>query len=140
VDWYGSRHPFIDRSYALIQQVAEQERFLVALMYDETEEDNGHATEDAMEAFSLAYEKYIGPDAPGRGAYLQYQGRPVIFVFPKRGNTDWNQVWQAVNRWQTPPILLYKDDPPQQFATVFDGRYAWVHPGPMGRSISGRLL
>src|ERR1700675_1050114 len=37
VDWYGARHPFLDRSYALIQQMASKEHFHVALMYDETE-------------------------------------------------------------------------------------------------------
>ncbi len=101
VDWYGARHPFLDRSYALMQQLASKEHFHVALMYDETEEDDGHGTEDALEAMATAYKAYIGPDAPGRQAYLEYQGRPVIFIFPKRGNTDWNQVRQMVNRWET---------------------------------------
>jgi hypothetical protein len=137
VDWYGSRHPFLDRSYALIQQLAHQENFHVALMYDETEEDDGHATEDALDAFATAYKKYIGPDAPGREAYLQYNGRPVIFVFPKRGNTDWNQVRQAVNTWEASPILIYKDEPPPQYSNAFDGQYAWVHPGPKGWSSDG---
>src|ERR1700731_3273878 len=27
VDWYGTRHPFLDRSYAIMQQVASQEHF-----------------------------------------------------------------------------------------------------------------
>jgi hypothetical protein len=137
VDWYGARHPFLDRSYALIQQLASKENFHVALMYDETEEDDGHATEDALDAMATAYKAYIGPDAPGRQAYLQYQGRPVIFIFPKRGKTDWNQVRQMVNRWETPPILLYKDDPPAQYANSFDGQYAWVHPGPKGWASDG---
>ncbi len=92
VDWYGNRNPFLDRSYALLQQVASENHFHVALMYDETEEDNGHATEDALDAFDKAYRAYIGPSAPARGAYLNYQGRPVIFIFPKRGHTDWTQV------------------------------------------------
>src|ERR1700758_2808076 len=92
VDWYGERHPFLDRSYALIQQMASKEHFHVALMYDETEEDDGHATEDALEALQTAYKRYIGPEAPGHDAYLQFRGRPVVFVFPKRGNTDWNHV------------------------------------------------
>ena len=137
VDWYGARHPFLDRSYALIQQIAAQEHFHVALMYDETEEDDGHATEDALDAFSSIYKKYIGPDAPGREAYLQYKGRPVIFIFPKRGNTDWNQVRQMVDRWESPPLLLYKDEPPPQYVAALNGQYAWVHPGPKGWSTDG---
>jgi hypothetical protein len=90
VDWYGERHRFLDRSYAMLQQIASETTFHVALMYDETEEDNGHATEDAMEAMDKAYRAYIGPNALGHNGYLQYQGRPVIFIFPKRGNTDGN--------------------------------------------------
>ncbi len=137
VDWYGPRHPFLDRSYALIQKIASEEHFHVALMYDETEEDNGHATEDALEAMDLAYKRYVGPGAVGQDSYLLYEGRPVIFVFPKRGNTDWNQVREQVNRWEQPPILLYKDDPPPQYVAAFDGRYAWVHPGSKGWAPDG---
>jgi hypothetical protein len=137
VDWYGARHPFLDRSYALIQQMASQEHFHVALMYDETEEDDGHATEDALDAFSTAYSKYIGPRAPGRDAYLLYKGRPVVFIFPKRGNTDWKQVRDMVSRWESPPLLLYKDNPPLQYLSAFDGQYAWVHPGPKGWATDG---
>ena len=128
VDWYGDRHPFLDRSYAILQRIASQMQFHVALMYDETEEDTGHATEDALEALDKAYKDYIGPGAPGRDAYLTYQGRPVIFIFPKRGNTDWNQVRRQVNNWEIPPWLIYKDDPPPEYAKDFDGQYAWVHP------------
>jgi len=137
VDWYGARHPFLDRTYALMQQVASREHFHLALMYDETEEDDGHATEDALDAFATAYKSYIAPNAPGSDVYLRYQGRPVIFIFPKRGNTDWNRVREIVNQWDKPPILLYKDDPPQQFAKAFDGEYAWVHPGPKGWASDG---
>src|SRR5580700_1489475 len=92
VDWYGARRPFLDRSTALLQRIASEQHFHIALMYDETQDDNGHATDEAMEAMELAYQKYIGPGAPGRDAYLLYRGRPVIFVFHKRGHTDWNLV------------------------------------------------
>ena len=138
VDWYGSRKPFLDRSTALLQRVASEQHFHVALMYDETQDDNGHATDDAMEAMDLAYKNYIGPSAPGRDAYLLYKGRPVIFVFPKQGHTDWNQVRQQVNQWESPPLLLYKDDPPPQYAQSFDGEYAWVYPGSKGWSPDGQ--
>jgi len=137
VDWYGERRPFEDRSYALLQQVSAEARFHVCLMYDETQEDNGHATEDALEAFEKAYRAYIGPNAPAREAYVTLNGRPVVFIFPKRGNTDWNRVRAAVDQWERPPILIYKDDPPPRYANAFDGFYAWVHPGqhwdPNGR-------
>ncbi len=132
IDWYGDRRPFLNRSYSVIQRVAAQENFEVSIMYDETEEDNGHSTEDALAAMTKAYEDYIRPDAPGRKAYMEYQGRPVIFVFPKRGNTDWNRVRELLNTWPTPPWLIYKDEPPPQYAAAFDGNYAWVHPGKNG--------
>jgi hypothetical protein len=138
VDWYGARHPFLDRSTALLARIASEQHFHIALMYDETQDDNGHATDDAMEAMDLAYRNYIGPNAPGRDAYLLYQGRPVIFVFPKRGHTDWSQVRQQVNLWESPPILLYQDEPPVQFAKAFDGEYAWVFPGNKGWTADGQ--
>jgi hypothetical protein len=138
VDWYGPRLPFLDRSATLLQRVASEEHFHVALMYDETQDDNGHATDDAMEAMDLAYKKYIGRDAPGHDAYLTYKGRPVVFVFPKRGHTDWDQVRQQVNQWDSPPIFLYQDDPPAQYAKAFDGEYAWVYPGSKGWTTDGQ--
>jgi hypothetical protein len=138
VDWYGPRRPFLDRSTAQLQRIASEQHFHVALMYDETQDDNGHATEDAMEAMDLAYKNYIGPGAPGREAYLLYQGRPVIFVFPKGGHTDWLQVRQQVDQWATPPILIYQDNPPPQFAKAFDGEYAWVYPGHKGWTPDGQ--
>ncbi len=138
VDWYGPRRPFLDRSTALLQRIASEQHFHVALMYDETQDDNGHATDDAMEAMDLAYKKYIGPGAPGRDAYLMYHGRPVIFVFPKGGHTDWLQVRQQVNQWESPPILIYQDNPPPQYAKAFDGEYAWVYPGHKGWTPDGQ--
>ncbi len=138
VDWYGPRRPFLDRSTALLQRIASEQHFHVALMYDETQDDNGHGTDEAMEAMELAYQKYIGPKAAGRDAYLMYQGRPVIFVFPKRGRTDWDQVRQQVNQWESPPILLYQDEPPPQYEKAFDGEYAWVFPGSKGWAADGQ--
>ena len=131
VDWYGARQPFLDRSYAILQQIASEDHFHIALMYDESA-DEGHSTDDALEAMDLAYKKYIGPGSSGRDAYLTLDGRPIVFIFPKHGNTDWNQVRQQVNRWEKPPLLVYEDDPPPQYTAAFDGEYAWVYPGSKG--------
>jgi hypothetical protein len=128
VDWYGERRPFLNHSYGLLQQVASQNHFKVTLMYDETEEDNGQATDETLVAMAEAYSAYLRPGAPGRDAYLEYNHRPVIFIFPKRGNTDWNRVRAQLNTWPVPPLLFYKDDPPPEYANSFDGNYAWVHP------------
>src|SRR6185312_9432536 len=39
VDWYGDREPFIDRSYAVIQNAAAKGKFNVAIMYEEPNSD-----------------------------------------------------------------------------------------------------
>ena len=137
VDWYGPRRPFEDRTYALLQRVASENHFHICLLYDETEEDNGHATDDALEAMDKAYRAYIGPGAPGRDAYVEYNGRPVIFIFPKRGNTDWDRVRAQVDSWDRPPLLIYKDIPPAKYAKDFDGYYGWVNVGRRGWTTDG---
>lgn len=129
VDWYGNRKAFEDRSFQLLEKVAAETDFHVCLMYDETQEATGQATDDALDAMAKAYRDYIGPQSPARNAYITYQGRPVIFIFPKRGGTDWDRVREAVNLWDKPPLLIYKDEPPSGYAKDFDGFYAWVHPG-----------
>ncbi len=127
VNWYGDRNAFIDRSYALMQKLAAEAGFQVALLYDETQDENGNASADTLRALEKAYREYIGPSAVGREAYLTYQGRPVIFIFPKHGKADWRRVREYVNTWAVPPLLIYKDEHPQ-CPDCFDGYYAWVHP------------
>ena len=84
VDWYGDRQPFIDQSYALIQKLAEKGKFHVAMMYDETDDEVG-ATDEAIADFTMFHDAYLSPQSPGHCAYLTYEGRPVIFIFPKGG-------------------------------------------------------
>jgi hypothetical protein len=136
VDWYGSKKPFIDQSFALIQQVAREKNFKVALMYDEWVRDPNRMTEDAIESLDLAYQKYIGPNAPHREAYLRIYGHPVIFIWPKSNKTDWSRVRQHVDAWADPPILIYKDEN-SPYADLFDGYYAWIHPGKEGWKSDG---
>src|SRR6201987_5111975 len=81
VDWYGDREPFIDRSYALMQAEAAKQHFHIAMLYDETEEEEG-ATDEALADFRMFRDTYLAPNAPGREAYLTFGGRPVIFIFP----------------------------------------------------------
>jgi hypothetical protein len=131
VDWYGTKQPFIDESFALMQQLAAQKDFKVALMYDEWVRDPQRMTEDAIQNLDLAYQKYIGPEAPNRSAYLRVYGHPVIFLWPKGGKTDWARVRQHVDAWSDPPLLIYKDEH-SPYADLFDGFYAWIHPGHEG--------
>ena len=56
----------------------------------------------------------------------------MIFVFPKQGHVDWSLVSAHVNNWNPTPLLIYKDEPPPQFANDFAGSYAWVQPGAGG--------
>lgn len=135
VDWYGDREPFIDQSYALMQTIAAKHKFHVAMMYDETNQEDG-ATDEAIADFTMFHETYLSPSAPGHEAYLTYQGRPMIFIFPKGGHTDWDKVRAVVNQWDHPPLLI-DESPPGQYADALDGFYAWVSPGPKGWAADG---
>lgn len=135
VDWYGDREPFIDKSYALIQSTAAKKDFQVAMMYDETDQEDG-ATDEAIADFTMFRDTYLSAKAPGHQAYLTYQGRPVIFIFPKSGHTDWDKVRAVVNKWSTPPFLIY-ENLPGSYPNAFDGYYAWVNPGDKGWAADG---
>jgi len=135
VDWYGFRQPFIDHSYAQIQTVAAEENFHVAMMYDETDDEDG-ATDESIEDLKLFYKTYLFSNAPGRQAYLTYGGRPVIFIFPKGNHTDWSRVRGEVDKWRPAPLLIdeYRSGRP---VSGIDGYYAWVNPGPEGWASDG---
>lgn len=127
VDWYGDREPFIDQSYATMQKIAAKSKFRVAMMYDETDREVG-ATDEAIADFTMFHDAYLAANSPGREAYLTYQGRPVIFVFPKGQHTDWGKVRAAVSSWKPAPLLI-NEGPPGPNADQFDGYYAWIDPG-----------
>ncbi|MGC2110246.1 MAG: endo-1,3-alpha-glucanase family glycosylhydrolase [Candidatus Korobacteraceae bacterium] len=132
VNWYGQSHDFEDKAYALMQEVAGEKNFKVALMYDEDDSEPGRETDAVLGDLRYAYQHYIGPNAAvPRDSYLRYNGRPMIFIFPKGSRVDWNRVRQTVNGWDDPPLLIFKDIN-QQYAEAFDGFYAWVNPGKQG--------
>lgn len=135
VDWYGDREPFIDRSYALLQEEAAKNKFQVAMMYDETEQDDG-ATDEAIADFTMFRDAYLSPRAPGHQAYLTYEGRPVIFIFPKGKHTNWDEVRAVIDKWNPAPLLIQENaDGP--YANAFDGFYAWISPGAQGWTANG---
>lgn len=136
VDWYGDREPFLDKSYALLQSAAAEQKFNIAMMFDEADQPSEQATDDALAAFDKFHQKYLVPDAPGRKAYLEYGGRPVIFIFPKGGRTDWNRVREVTNQWNPPPLLIheYATGPSEK---AFDGFFAWINPGKKGWTPDG---
>ncbi len=137
VNWYGQHHDFEDKAYTLLQQVAAEKNFKVALMYDENDTEPGAETDAVIADLQYAYERYIGPQAVvPRDAYLDYGGRPMIFIFPKGARVDWNKVRQTANGWETPPLLIFKDIN-RQYADAFDGFYAWVNPGKQGWQANG---
>jgi hypothetical protein len=135
VDWYGDRQPFIDRSYALLQAAAAKENFQIAMMYDETDEEDG-ATDEALADFTMFHETYLAANSPGHQAYLTYEGRPVIFIFPKGRHTDWGRIRTLVSKWSVPPLLI-EENLPDKDADAFDGFYAWVQPGAKGWAADG---
>lgn len=130
VDWYGDREPFIDKSYSLMQTAAAKQNFHIAMMYDETSQEDG-ATDEAIADLTMFHDTYLSSKAPGHEAYLTYQGRPVIFIFPKSGHTDWTKVRAVVNKWNPAPLLI-TENLPGKYADAFDGFYAWINPGPKG--------
>lgn len=135
IDWYGDREPFIDQSYAMMQEAASKKKFHVAMMYDETNQEDG-ATDEAIADFTMFHDTYLSSKARGHKAYLTYLGRPVIFVFPKGGHTDWDKVRAVVSQWNPPPFLI-AEAPPGKYADAFDGFYAWINPGPKGWAPDG---
>jgi hypothetical protein len=74
VDWYGDREPFIDQSYALMQKLAAKNKFHVAMMYEEANQEDG-ATDETIADFTMFHDTYLSADAPGHQAYLTYEGR-----------------------------------------------------------------
>jgi hypothetical protein len=137
VDWYGEARPFSDHNFALLQEAADESHFQVALLYNESEDEDEQATDQAIAALDKAYKAYIGPEAQHRGAYLTYNGHPVIFIFPKQGHVNWNQVMEHCQSWESSPYLFYKDEAPAKYAADFAGLYAWVQPGQKGWTPDG---
>lgn len=137
VDWYGQSQPFSDHNFALMQEAADQSHFQVALLYNESADEEAQATDDAMAAFDKAYKAYIGPEAPHRSAYLTYNGHPVIFIFPKHGHVNWDRIIEHCRSWESSPYFFYKDDAPGKYLADFAGFYAWVQPGPKGWTADG---
>ena len=135
VDWYGDRDQTIDRNYALVQNLAGKENFGVAMMYDETNNEDG-ATDVAIADLTMFHDTYLTAKSPGHEAYLTYDGRPVIFIFPKSGHTDWDKVRKVVNKWNPAPLLIHENLPGQD-AADFDGFYPWINPGPNGWAADG---
>jgi hypothetical protein len=136
VDWYGDREPFLDRSYALVQSIAAEKNFKIAMMYDESDGDATVATDDALAAFDKFNQTYLAPNGAGREAYLTYNDRPVIFIFPKGGHTDWSRLRAAIDKWTPAPFLIYEDRS-TPYADSMDGFYAWVNPGAKGWAPDG---
>jgi hypothetical protein len=138
VDWYGQAKPYNDHNFALLlQEAAADGHFQVALLYNEAEDEDTQSTDDAINALDEAYKSYFGPTAQYRQAYLTYNGRPLFFIFPKRGHVDWNRIRDHVSGWEAPPLLIYKDEPPADRAGAFAGSYAWVQPGGPGWTPDG---
>jgi hypothetical protein len=135
VDWYGDRDQYIDQSYALLEKQAAKNNFRVAMMYDQSNEDDG-ATDEIIADFTMFHDTYLQPNSPGHEAYLTFDGRPVIFVFPHGKSADWDKVRAVVNRWNVAPLLI-DENLPGDHADAFDGFYPWINPGPQGWSADG---
>jgi hypothetical protein len=139
VNWYGPGKNFEDGNYALLQNLAAKNDFKTAIQYDEAVDSPGSTTDAVVNDLRYAYDRYIGPQGgPSREAYLRYNGRPLIFIFPKNSGTDWKQVRQAVESWpdEDRPLLVTQAYGGNH-ADAFDGFYAWVGPGSEGWARDG---
>src|SRR5262249_44601311 len=63
VNWYGPRKEFEDHTYGLLQQVANENNFKVAVQYDEAVDHPGYATDAVIVDLQYLYDKYISPSA-----------------------------------------------------------------------------
>ena len=132
VNYYGPRREFMDRAYALMQETAYETGFKVAILYDQALDAPGAATDAVIVDLQSAYDHYIVQwGAKSRAAYLRYDGRPVIFIFPHNDAVDWDQVRRVVNTWADPPLLFFTN-PHSRYQQDFDGFFPWVQPGPGG--------
>jgi len=137
VNWYGPRKEFEDKTFAMLQQAAYQNSFNLTVQYDEAVDHPGYGTDAVIVDLQYLYDRYISPTAgPARASFLRYNGRPVIFIFPKDSSTDWNRVRQVTQSWPDAPLLIYKDQS-AKYPNAFDGFYAWVQPGQNGWARDG---
>ncbi len=135
MDWYGDRDAYVDQTYALMQAAADKNKFHVAMMYEESNQEDG-ATDEAIADFTMFHDTYLASKSKGHQAYLTYEGRPIIFVFPNGNHTDWAKVRSVVNKWDTPPLLI-QENLPGPHPEAFDGFYPWINPGPLGWAADG---
>jgi hypothetical protein len=137
VDWYGNNRKDFDQNYAVMQASAANADFKVALMYDEPKGQPEDSTQQAIVALDYAHDRYIGPGAETGRAYLRYNGRPVIFVWPNSQRTNWDAVRRHVNEWEIQPVLIMRFNS-TTYPQAFDGFYAWVDAGEEGWAADGR--
>src|SRR5262249_2212634 len=121
---------------ALLQEASAEKKFQIAMMYDETDGEDANTTDDTLAAFVEFRDRYLSPTSIGRDAYLTYGGRPVIFIFPKGGHTDWNRVRGEIDKWNPAPLLIYENQS-AAYAGAMDGFYAWINPGKKGWAPDG---
>lgn len=136
VDWYGNNRKDFDRNYALLQASAAHSDFKVALLYDEPKGQPEDSTQEAIVALDYAHDRYIADKAENSQAYLRYNGRPVIFVWPNSQRTNWDAVRRHVDQWEVQPILLVRFNT-TSYPQDFDGFYAWVDTGVEGWAPDG---
>lgn len=134
VDWYGDREPWIDHNYALLQKLAAKKHFQIAMMYDEFALRDGD-TDRVIADLNMFHDKYLKHHSPGHKAYLTFENRPMIFIYPD-AQTDWDRVRSAVDQWKPAPLLIM-ENVPGKYINDFDGFYPWVSPGPKGWSADG---
>ncbi len=136
VNWYGNKdglandndREFIDQATGELVKQAEENNFLIALMYDEgTLSQAGLETTQYMGRVQsdLSYaKKYFSSPA-----YLYINGYPALFTFSYT-EADKHIDWLKVRNELGIPVTLLDNDPyPDELIrdNNFDGFYAWVY-------------
>jgi hypothetical protein len=136
VDWYGQEDDvanevergFMDQATERLFEEAEEQGFLIALLYDEgtvtsAESDPAMYASRVISDLQYAEQQYFASSA-----YLKINGRPALFIFPY-DNVDPFLDWMDIRAHLSAPVTLIDKDPnplePEHDAN-FDGFYAWV--------------
>ena len=61
VDWNGPSHTYTDKNFALLEQVASEKHFQVALLYNESDEPT-KVRARSISDLDNAYKSYFGPE------------------------------------------------------------------------------
>jgi hypothetical protein len=130
VDWYGPAslenpdRDFIDQAFAVLLDQAEQKSFKVAICYDQGTLRSVEPSLRVSRAVSDV--QYAASQYFTSTAYLHYNDKPVLFVFPYTDVITPTEIMPAIRSAIT--ATIFDEDPDAETLPHVDGFYAWVQP------------